>query len=139
MIPHVVAEGGSGVSVGQHPEWHVLGLTINADTVISTGIAAVIVIAFGLYLAAKATAKVPSTASRTAAVTRTMRFFMMDISACRGIRAGVHEAGVPAAFKGGTRPRLRFLLTRSPCGLSGPWVPVAPARASTTSASTPAG
>ena len=61
MIPHVVAEGGSGVSVGQHPEWHVLGLTINADTVISTGIAAVIVIAFGLYLAAKATAKVPST------------------------------------------------------------------------------
>jgi F-type H+-transporting ATPase subunit a len=53
--------GGSGVSVGEHPEWHVFGLTINADTVISTGIAAVVVLAFGLYLAAKATAKVPST------------------------------------------------------------------------------
>ncbi|MGH3766372.1 MAG: F0F1 ATP synthase subunit A [Pseudonocardiaceae bacterium] len=37
-----------------------LGLTINVDTVISTGIAAVIVLAFAFYLAAKATAKVPS-------------------------------------------------------------------------------
>lgn len=55
----VLAEGG-GVTVGEHPQWHVLGLTINADTVISTAIAAVIVLAFGLYLAAKATSKVPS-------------------------------------------------------------------------------
>ncbi|MDQ3760261.1 MAG: F0F1 ATP synthase subunit A [Actinomycetota bacterium] len=46
--------------VGEHVEWHVLGLTINADTVISTIIAAVIVLGFGLYLAAKSTAKVPS-------------------------------------------------------------------------------
>ncbi|MDQ2880103.1 MAG: F0F1 ATP synthase subunit A [Actinomycetota bacterium] len=60
MISHVLAEGG-GVSVGEHPQWHVLGLTINADTVISTAIAAVIVLAFGLYLARKATSKVPST------------------------------------------------------------------------------
>jgi F-type H+-transporting ATPase subunit a len=49
-----------GVQVGKHPQWHVFGLTINADTVISTGIAAVIVVAFALYLAAKATSKVPS-------------------------------------------------------------------------------
>jgi F-type H+-transporting ATPase subunit a len=55
----VLTEGG-GVQVGEHPQWHVLGLTINADTVISTVIAAVIVLAVGLYLAAKATAKVPS-------------------------------------------------------------------------------
>ncbi|MBV8540729.1 MAG: F0F1 ATP synthase subunit A [Pseudonocardiales bacterium] len=55
----VLAEGG-GVQVGEHPAWHVFGLTINADTVISTVIAAVIVLGFGLYLAAKATAKVPS-------------------------------------------------------------------------------
>jgi F-type H+-transporting ATPase subunit a len=54
----LVEEG--GVQVGEHLQWHVLGLTINADTVISTVIAAVIVIGFGLYLAAKATAKVPS-------------------------------------------------------------------------------
>ncbi|MDQ4021111.1 MAG: F0F1 ATP synthase subunit A [Actinomycetota bacterium] len=54
----VAAEG--GVQVGEHIEWHVLGLTINADTVISTVIAAVIVLGFGLYLAAKSTSKVPS-------------------------------------------------------------------------------
>lgn len=55
----VVASEG-GVQVGEHVEWHVLGLPINADTVISTVIAAVIVVGVGLYLAAKATAKVPS-------------------------------------------------------------------------------
>lgn len=65
MIAHVLAQGGGGVSVGEHPQWHVLGLTINADTVISTVIAAVIVLAFGLYLAAKATARVPSTLQLT--------------------------------------------------------------------------
>ncbi|MGQ0719501.1 MAG: F0F1 ATP synthase subunit A [Pseudonocardiales bacterium] len=53
----LAAEG--GVQVGEHVEWHLLGLTINADTVISTVIAAVIVIGLGLYMAAKATA-VPS-------------------------------------------------------------------------------
>ncbi|MGH3697212.1 MAG: F0F1 ATP synthase subunit A [Pseudonocardiaceae bacterium] len=54
----VAAEG--GVQVGEHPQWHVLGLTINVDTVISTAIAATIVVAFALYLAAKATGGVPS-------------------------------------------------------------------------------
>jgi F-type H+-transporting ATPase subunit a len=54
----LAAEG--DVQVGEHVEWHVLGLTINADTVISTVIAALIVVGFGLYLAAKATSKVPS-------------------------------------------------------------------------------
>jgi F-type H+-transporting ATPase subunit a len=54
-----VAEGG-GVQVGEHLEWHVLGLTINADTVISTAIAAAIVLGFGFYLSRKSTAKVPS-------------------------------------------------------------------------------
>lgn len=52
------AEG--GVSVGEHPQWHVLGLTINVDTVLSTAIAAAIVVAFAFYLAAKASAGVPS-------------------------------------------------------------------------------
>ncbi|MGH3900415.1 MAG: F0F1 ATP synthase subunit A [Pseudonocardiaceae bacterium] len=59
MSEWVMAEGG-GVQVGEHVQWNVLGLTINADTVISTVFAAVIVVGFGLYLAAKATAKVPS-------------------------------------------------------------------------------
>ncbi|MGH3874531.1 MAG: F0F1 ATP synthase subunit A [Pseudonocardiaceae bacterium] len=55
----VLAEGG-GVEVGEHIQWHVLGMTLNADTVLSTVVAAVIVIGFGLYLAAKTTSKVPS-------------------------------------------------------------------------------
>ena len=59
MSERVLAAEG-GVSVGEHVEWHVLGLTLNADTVISTLIAAAIVGGFGLYLAAKATAGVPS-------------------------------------------------------------------------------
>ncbi|MGH3720412.1 MAG: F0F1 ATP synthase subunit A [Pseudonocardiaceae bacterium] len=59
MSELVLAEGG-GVQVGEHPAWHVFGLTINADTVISTAIAAAIVLGFGFYLAAKSTAKVPS-------------------------------------------------------------------------------
>jgi F-type H+-transporting ATPase subunit a len=52
------AEG--GVTVGEHPQWHVLGLTINVDTVISSAIAAAIVAAFALYLARKVTSGVPS-------------------------------------------------------------------------------
>lgn len=59
MSGSVLAEGG-GVSVGEHLEWHVLGLTVNADTVISTGIAAVIILACALYLARKSTSGVPS-------------------------------------------------------------------------------
>jgi F-type H+-transporting ATPase subunit a len=53
------AEGGN-VQVGEHPQWHILGMTINADTVISTAIAALIVMAFAFYLARKTTSKVPS-------------------------------------------------------------------------------
>lgn len=60
MTELIFTAQGGGVQVGQHPQWHIFGLTINADTVISTGIAAVIVLAFALYLAAKATSKVPS-------------------------------------------------------------------------------
>jgi F-type H+-transporting ATPase subunit a len=56
----VVLVAGGGVSVGEHLEWHVLGLTFNADTIISTGIAAAIVLLFGLYLARTASTGVPS-------------------------------------------------------------------------------
>jgi F-type H+-transporting ATPase subunit a len=48
------------VEVGVHKEWHLLGLTFNADTLISTALAAVVVLGFGVYLARKATAGVPS-------------------------------------------------------------------------------
>ena len=59
MRGYPLAEGGAGVQVGEHPTWHVFGLTINADTVISTVIAAVIVVGCGLYLAANVTSGVP--------------------------------------------------------------------------------
>ena len=55
-----VTTAGGGVQVGGHLQWHVWGLAINADTVISTAIAAVIVLGGALYLAVKATAGVPS-------------------------------------------------------------------------------
>jgi F-type H+-transporting ATPase subunit a len=48
------------VEVGVHKEWHLLGLTLNADTVISTAIAAAVVLGFGLYLAWRSTSGVPS-------------------------------------------------------------------------------
>lgn len=48
------------VEVGVHKEWHLLGLTLNADTLISTLIAAAIVAGVGLYMAYRATSGVPS-------------------------------------------------------------------------------
>ena len=60
MTNELFAAAEGGVHVGEHPQWHVLGLTINADTVISSALAAAIVVAFALYLAAKATSGVPS-------------------------------------------------------------------------------
>lgn len=51
--PTVLAAGGE-VTVGEYTEWTVLGFTIHANTVISTVLAALIVIGLGLYLAATA-------------------------------------------------------------------------------------
>jgi len=51
---------GSGIEVGVHHEWHIAGLTFNADTIISTVVAAAIIVGFALYLARRATSGVPS-------------------------------------------------------------------------------
>lgn len=48
------------VEVGVHRQWHALGMTFNADTLISTALAAVIVAGVGVYLARRATSGVPS-------------------------------------------------------------------------------
>ncbi|HEY0637369.1 MAG TPA: F0F1 ATP synthase subunit A [Pseudonocardiaceae bacterium] len=48
------------VEVGVHKELHFLGLTFNLDTLISTALAAAIVLAFVVYVARKATGGVPS-------------------------------------------------------------------------------
>jgi F-type H+-transporting ATPase subunit a len=50
----------SGIEVGVHREWHLLGLTFNADTIVSTAIAGAIIVGFALYLAWRATSGVPS-------------------------------------------------------------------------------
>jgi F-type H+-transporting ATPase subunit a len=60
MSNHVLAAEGSGVEVGVHSQWHVLGLTVNVDTVLSSLIATAILLGIGVYLARRATAGVPS-------------------------------------------------------------------------------
>lgn len=48
------------IEVGTHPTATLFGLTFNLDTIYSTAIAAVIVIALGLWVRAKVTSRVPS-------------------------------------------------------------------------------
>jgi F-type H+-transporting ATPase subunit a len=55
MTEMILAE--SQIEVGQHTQATWLGLTVNTDTVLSTAIAAVIVIALAFYLRAKVTSR----------------------------------------------------------------------------------
>lgn len=48
------------IEVGVHPEWHVFGLTLHADTILGTLVASAVVVALGLWVRAKATSGVPS-------------------------------------------------------------------------------
>jgi F-type H+-transporting ATPase subunit a len=48
------------VSVGDHIEWHVFGVTLNGDTITSTLIAGAILIGLGLYVRYKASVGKPS-------------------------------------------------------------------------------
>ena len=45
----------SGIEVGHHTEAHWFGLTVNTDTLLSTAIAAVVVIGLAFFLRAKVT------------------------------------------------------------------------------------
>jgi F-type H+-transporting ATPase subunit a len=49
----------TNITVGEHSEWHLFGMTFNADTIISTVAASVLLIGVGLYVRAKATSGVP--------------------------------------------------------------------------------
>lgn len=60
MNTYLLAAEEGGIEVGVHHQWHFLGMTFNADTIISTLIAAAIIIGFALYLAWRATSGVPS-------------------------------------------------------------------------------
>lgn len=58
MTPHVRAA--TDVEVGVHPEWHVFGLTLNADTIISTLVAAAILVVLGFVVRARITSGPPN-------------------------------------------------------------------------------
>lgn len=59
--PHVLAIKDISDEVGHHIKWHVFGVSLNADTIWSSLIAAAIVIGAGLYLRSRITSDgVPS-------------------------------------------------------------------------------
>jgi F-type H+-transporting ATPase subunit a len=58
MTPHVRAA--SDIEIGVHPEWHLFGLTLNADTIISTLVASAILIVLGFVVRAKITSGPPN-------------------------------------------------------------------------------
>jgi len=60
MTEYVRASGNVNIKIGEHPEWHFLGLTLNADTIISTLVASAILVALGLFVRAKVTSGPPS-------------------------------------------------------------------------------
>lgn len=57
MIPHVQAS--TNIEIGVHPEWHLFGLTLNADTIISTIVASVILLILGFIVRARVTSGPP--------------------------------------------------------------------------------
>lgn len=48
------------VKVGEHIEWHVFGVTLHGDTIISTLVAGILVIGLGLWMVRKINARKPS-------------------------------------------------------------------------------
>lgn len=50
----------TNINVGDHTEWHFLGLTFNSDTIIATLVASVILVIVGLVVRAKVTSGPPS-------------------------------------------------------------------------------
>jgi F-type H+-transporting ATPase subunit a len=47
------------ITIGVHPEWHLLGLTLNSDTIISTLVASAILLILGFVVRAKVTSGPP--------------------------------------------------------------------------------
>jgi F-type H+-transporting ATPase subunit a len=48
------------IKVGEHIEWHIFGVTVHGDTIISTLVAGAIIIALGLWMRRKLNARQPS-------------------------------------------------------------------------------
>ncbi|HEX5401078.1 MAG TPA: F0F1 ATP synthase subunit A [Pseudonocardiaceae bacterium] len=57
MTPHLQAT--TNIKIGEHPEWHFLGLTLNADTIISTLVASAILVILGFIVRAMVTSGPP--------------------------------------------------------------------------------
>jgi len=51
---------GATIEVGQHSTWRILGLTLHADTIIATLIAAAVVVGLGFFVRAKITSGTPN-------------------------------------------------------------------------------
>ncbi|HEY3609221.1 MAG TPA: F0F1 ATP synthase subunit A [Pseudonocardiaceae bacterium] len=49
----------TNIKVGEHPEWHFLGLTLNSDTIISTLVASAVLVILGFVVRAKVTSGPP--------------------------------------------------------------------------------
>jgi len=59
VTPAIVALPAASISVGDHPEWHFLGLTFNVDTMYTTVLAAALTVGLLWFVARKATSGVP--------------------------------------------------------------------------------
>lgn len=55
-----LADSGAKIKVGDHATAHFLGMTFNIDTIVSTSVAALIVIGLAIFLRAKITSGVPN-------------------------------------------------------------------------------
>jgi F-type H+-transporting ATPase subunit a len=60
MTIHYLAASGSNIQVGEHSEWHLFGLTLHADTIISTLVASAILLILGFIVRAKVTSGPPN-------------------------------------------------------------------------------
>lgn len=58
MTPYVQASS-TDIEIGVHPEWHLFGLTLNADTIISTLVASAILLILGFLVRARVTSGRP--------------------------------------------------------------------------------
>ncbi len=60
IAPSLAPLPAADISVGDHPTFHFVGLSFNYDTMYTTVLAAVVTVAFLMYVARKATSGVPS-------------------------------------------------------------------------------
>jgi F-type H+-transporting ATPase subunit a len=60
MTDVVLAAGDTKIEVGVHSEWNLFGLSVHADTILSTLVASALLLGLGFYVRAKITSGVPN-------------------------------------------------------------------------------